>query len=281
MTSLPAGETFRLSRGGVPLVAQVYRPSTVRAWAVIVHGFGEHGGRYAPMAAVLAESGIGTVTPDHRGHGRSGGRRGHAERFEEYLEDLDAWIRELREQLSLTTFTAIGHSFGGLLAIAWGLRHSPDLQQVAALSPQLGLRLRIPWFKRLAAAALLPLLPRLALPNGIDARWLSHDEAVVRAYREDPLVHDRVTLRAFHAMQQGMQTTCQQAHEFVLPCLLCVGDEDYLIDVPRCLQWYEAIASGNKRLIRYPGCYHELHHEAAAPELFAALRDAVLGHASG
>lgn len=151
--------------------------------------------------------------------------------------------------------------------------------QVVALSPQLGLRLAIPWYKRLAAAALLPVAPRLALPNGIDAGSLTHDPRVAEAYRGDPLVHDRVTLRAFDAMQRGMRATLRQAGQFVLPLLMCLGEEDPIIDVQVCHRWFEAVRSTRKVLQRYPATYHELHHEAVAPALYALVGDTVLGRA--
>ena len=178
------------ARDGAILQAQAWQPADApQAILGIVHGLGEHSGRYAAIVESFTRAGIVVVTYDQRGHGRTGGR---LPAFATLLDDIDPLLAEMRRRGDWPQFL-FGQSLGGNLVLNYALRRQPALAGVIASSPLLTPAVPPPAWKLTLARVLSRVWPGCPLPSGVDPDGLSHDPDVVRRYREDPLVHGRVS----------------------------------------------------------------------------------------
>jgi len=271
--------TGYFNRRGRRLFLRWWDPGRAKTLVVLIHGFGEHSGRHAPLARQLLDHGVSVACLDLWGHGRSAGRRGDVERFEDYLDDLDQALREgLAFPIPAERLVAFGHSFGGLLAIHWAFRLLGTLRALVLQSPFLGFGPAIaPWRRTLADT-----IPRsfgpLALPTGLDARWLSHDLEIVGNYRTDPLVHRWMSVRCYRAVRAAMGQAIQQAPQIAVPTLLLYGRDDRVVSVEDCRAFYDRLRCP-KQILGYEGSYHELHHEAKRTEVLGDIHRWLAAHA--
>ncbi|HVH11484.1 MAG TPA: lysophospholipase, partial [Longimicrobium sp.] len=168
-----------------------------RAIVLVSHGHGEHGGRYGELARHLAERGMAVHAIDHRGHGRSGGTRGHVDRFGQYVADLETWRRAVTADVPVDIpVFLLGHSLGGLIAIRHLQTHPEAGFRGAVLSaPLLGIALRPPRWKVALSGILSRALPRLPFSNELDPSMLSTAPGYVEAFRADTLLHPTITPR--------------------------------------------------------------------------------------
>ena len=263
--------------GGVALLYRAWEVDRPRARMRIVHGLGEHGGRYAPLAGALVERGISCYAADLRGHGVSGGRRGHVGRFEEYVDDLQRLTTATRGDEPAFLF---GHSLGGLIAVrAMQTGLAGDLEGAILSAPALELASPLPWWRDPAASLLSRLAPTIALPNGIDPDDLSHDPEAVAAYRTDPLVHDRITPRLFSEMRRAMRAAAAEAGKVRVPVLLLAPGEDRITDVDSAV-WVADRFYGEVRIRTYPHLYHEPLQEVEGGAILGEVVEWVEGKLS-
>ncbi len=210
---------------GLPLFLHDWPHAAPRGTVLIVHGLGEHGGRYAHVAAQLNAWGWRVLAHDHRGHGRSGGERGRIASDDALLRDLSLVIDAARAG-STGPLLLLGHSMGGLIAarfVAEGLQAAPapwhrEVDGLVLSSP--ALRIGMNGFQKLLLATLGPLAPNLAVANGLEPSWVSRDPAVVAAYVADPLVHDRITPRLTRFIVDGGEFVRGVAPRWRVPTLL-------------------------------------------------------------
>ena len=262
---------------GANMAYRSWRPSSVKALLVLLHGFGEHGGRYESFASSLTARGIWVAAPDLPGHGRSGGRRGHIPQPAVCLQQLMTMTNHIFLQAAgLARYTVFGHSFGGLLAILWAMQNPPALQRVILQSPLLEVGFPIPWWKTSAAQALAGWWPTAAFSTNLDASALSHDPAVVQGYQTDPLVHHVMTAKTYCATLQAKARACDGTASVRRPVLLLTAGADRIVSVEAARQWFERLA-GEKEHVAFPGAYHELHHEGACEEVIRLVSGWVLG----
>lgn len=263
-------------RDGTPLFARIWqgaRDRTDGRSVVLVHGAFEHSGRYAHVGARLALRGHTVIAMDLRGHGLSGGARMYVERFDAYLDDLDDLLRAIDRRGVAPTgaFVLLGHSMGGLVALAHALRRPPSLAGLALSAPWLRLSRRV----APAEAALAPLLsavwPRLSLPSGIAPESLSRDPEVGRAYLADPLVSKTATVRWFVQCTRAARACLDgRASSLAIPVLLLQGDGDSLVDPGGARELYRQLPPSSAVARFYPGLRHELFNE---PEREQVLED--------
>src|SRR5438105_10818256 len=177
---------------GLKLHYRSVEASNPRAALMIVHGLGEHSGRYVDFAETMTRFGFATFAYDQRGHGLSEGRRGHSARFELLLQDLERFRREVRglTHASCPMFI-VGHLFGGLVALRYLEEYESSVRGAIIVSPWLATAMPVPRWKTNLASLIGRVAPAMPFSASINAEHLSHDAAIVRSYREDPLVHDR------------------------------------------------------------------------------------------
>lgn len=253
--------TFR-GEGGVELYYQSWCPDegTPRATLAIVPGFGEHGGRYKNVIDWFVPRGYAALALDTRGNGRSPGQRGYVARFEDYRGDLRAFLDVVRNHQLAGPLFLLGHSQGGLMVLDYVLHHPAGLDGVVASSPTLG-RLPVSPLLILLARALSRVWPGMSMATGLDVTALSRDESVVKAYVEDPLVHNLGTPRLGTELMAAIEWTQAHAGELALPCLIIHGSDDRLCPCEASQAFFEACDCEDKERIEYEGGYHELFND--------------------
>ncbi|RME51356.1 MAG: alpha/beta hydrolase [Caldilineae bacterium] len=241
-----------------------------RATLAIVHGLGEHSGRYDHTARYFAERGYAVFAVDLRGHGQSEGRRGHINRFDDYLTDVTTLLDHARRQTPDRPLFLLGHSMGGLIVLVYALKHPDGLTAVVASGPGLRARVHVPAWKTTLANLMASVAPTLAMSNGLDPADISRDRAVVDAYIADPLVHDRVTARWYTEFTAAGDWAMANASRFPLPLLIVQGGSDPIVDPAGAKAFFDRVARSDKRHIEYTTLYHEVFNE---PEKLDVLAD--------
>ena len=232
----------------------------MRAVVVISHGAGEHSGRYQRVALALAELGYPVYALDHRGHGRSGGRRALVDRLDNAAADLDLLIDLARREHPDVPLFLLGHSLGGTIALCYVLRHQDKLDGLILSGPVAVIDLP-PAPVRLAVNALSAVAPWMPV-LGVDPAVVSRDPAEVEAYRTDPLVHHgKLPLRTVAEIAAATEAFPEQVGSLTLPILLVHGSEDRLAPVQGSRMVYERVSSEDKTLEIYDGFFHEVLNE--------------------
>jgi len=236
-----------------------------KAQLVIAHGLGEHSGRYVNLFNRLVPAGFSTWALDFRGHGRSEGKKGHIDNFDQFVLDLKKLIEIARENGQDTAkLFLLGHSMGGLIALNYTERFSETIDGVVASSPGLGLTVQVPAVKAFMGKVMSSIWPGLSMGNELDASKISHDPDVVKAYLNDPLVHDRVTARFFTEFMSAMAETNANVSGIQVPILMQVAGEDHLTDAQSAKTFFERLDVPDRTLHFYDRLYHEVYNETRA-----------------
>ncbi|WP_105101360.1 alpha/beta hydrolase [Microbulbifer pacificus] len=244
---------------------------------VVSHGLGEHSGRYRRLAGELNARGYSVYALDHYGHGQSPGRRGDVGDFADYARDLCRFIRLVKHENPAQSLHLLGHSMGGVIACASVVYPAEDCAVdslvlsapafVGAREPA-GIEARL--LKLLARVC-----PGLPLSNRLQAEWICRDPEVVRGYRDDELVHGRVTPRWFAGYQRMRTRLLAKPDAVTVPCLLLLPEQDRLVDASASHRWFDGLSGSVHRLCRFPGAYHEIFNE---PEDGDRALDLLVGH---
>lgn len=269
---------FFLGRGGLRIYYQGWVPENPRLAAILVHGAGEHSGRYQRLAEFLVDHQVATYALDHRGYGQSQGARSHVNRFSEYLDDLRAFVDWVEGQNPDWKRVMLGHSLGGLIALNYALDYPETLAGLIVSGPALKLRLKVPGWQKALLPLLSALAPRLAFPNSIAPEWVSRDPEVVQKYATDPLVVRVATPRWFQEFQRAMQSTSRRAADLAVPSLFLQGDADLLVDPEQTVAVYNQVKNPDKRLRVYPGYYHEVFNDPGKEQVCQDVLDWLVDH---
>ncbi len=247
---------------GVALFCRDWLPdaTAARGGIYLLHGLGEHVGRYDALAHELCAAGWRVRAHDHRGHGRSGGTRGVLASAGDLRRDAVGLVSGFAKECASAPLL-LGHSLGGALAAELVLTGAFPVRGLVLSSPALALRLSA------AQRALLWLLvraaPDLAIANGLKPEWLSHEIAEVQAYSADALVHDRISARLLQWMVAAGTLARQQAPTLGVPTLLLFGGADRLVDPDGARHFARDAAPGMLTTREFEAAYHELFHESA------------------
>lgn len=266
--------------GRLRLRYRMVEVQNARAAVIVVHGLGEHGGRYQAFAETMGAYGVSTFAYDQRGHGTSEGRRGHVSGFHVLLQDLDRFRREVSGLIDtrLPLFL-LGHSMGGLVALRYLEEYDAPLHGSIIVAPWLGTAMDVPRWKVTLSSALTRVMPAVPFRNAIDPDVLSRDPEIVRAYRDDPLVHDRITPRLFTEASSAMGLVLQRSDRITAPLLFMLPGADRLVDTQRTLAFARSITGPDVSIRVYPGHYHELLNEPDRAAIVRDLRDWLVARA--
>lgn len=261
------------SNDGVDMYARSWAPEeTPEAVVCLVHGLGEHSGRYAHVGKAFTDASLALLAFDLRGHGKSGGQRGHFPSFEALMDDIHRHIQQADENFPGLPVFLYGHSLGGLLVLNYATYHKHSLSGVIAT----GAGLRSPVLEQKAKLTLSKILggflPTVSIPTGLDANGISRDPEVVRAYKDDPLVHDVATLSGARVGIGAVDRAFTHAGEFNTPLLIMHGTADR-VTYARGSQEFAALVLENCTQKFWDGLYHEIHNEPEQNEVFAFMID--------
>lgn len=282
-------ETFQSSDGNLQLFGvlhhlEPWEPSPLaHRLLLVLHGLGEHGGRYLHVPHFV-RSAVGAVyCLDHRGHGRSEGLRGHIERFDLFADDVAYTVKRLEEQLlkrfGKAEIHLLAHSLGGHVALRTLFLH-PDLplHSATVTSPFLGIKAKVPAVKKFAGLALARVWGSLQLSTGLDAALVSRDPEVVHAYRTDRLVHDKMTPRFFVLNQAAMDDTLSRDSGIRVPLQMIVSMGDGIVDEQKSLRFFKNLQHRDKQLKAVPDLYHEPLNEPEKDRVFADVTAWIESH---
>ena len=257
---------------GLDIFVQYWEPTVLQPKAVVclVHGLGEHSSRYAHVAEAFGREGFVLFTSDLRGHGRSGGARGHISSIEDFVMDIDELLEQAGARFADLPLFLYGHSLGGIQVLHYGLLRKPKVKGVIATGSGLHTALEKQAWKVAVAKVLGILMPSVSLASGLDPKSISRDEKVVQAYINDPLVHDKISLGFGKTILGVTHWTLKHAGDFPLPLLLMHGKKDVLAFPSSSIE-FAAPLKENCTLLLWENAYHEIHNEPEQTEVFKTM----------
>lgn len=261
-------------RLGLKLYYEWHPASAPRGVVALIHGFGEHIGRYGHVFQALNEAGASVLGLDVRGHGQSEGRRAFLHHFEEYLDDVETALSLARARADGLPLFLLGHSQGGLVVAAYAVERCGarcDLAGIVLSSPGIRFKVQVPAWKDALGRAMSKAWPTLAIPSGLDPAVLSHEAAVVDAYKADPLVATKATARWYTESLDAQQQVLQGATQVRLPTLVLQAGDDQIVDPVATRRFFEALGAEDKEYKEYPGLYHEIFNEVDRDRVLADL----------
>lgn len=242
-----------------------------RAALCLVHGIGEHSGRYEEVVGKFNAAGISVYSFDLRGHGESGGRRGHTPSYASLLDDLARIIEKARGAEGETCPVFVwGHSMGGNIALNHALLRKPPIAGLVVTAPYLRLGFEPSKLDTLLARIMNVIAPRFSIETALDTDALSRVPGVGEAYRADPLTHGFVSARWFVTAQKAAAFALSHAAELRYPLLLMHGNADRITSVGGSREF--AASLGDRCTYReFDGAYHELHNDTVKDEAYREI----------
>ena len=238
----------------------------------LVHGLGEHAGRYEHFGKAFAAAGLGVYTFDLRGHGLSGGRRGHTPGYDALLDDIDLLLEQAQTDQPGTPLLLYGNSLGGALVINHVLRRTPPIVGAVASAPALRPGFEPPRWKLVVARWAAGVWPTLRLASELNPAAISRDLGVVERYNNDPLMNRSLTARLGISVIDAGEDALAAAATLSTPLLLMHGTHDRLAS-PDASRIFAAAAGDHCTLRLFEGLYHELHNEPEQADVFRCVFD--------
>jgi len=242
---------------------------------VIQHGFGEHCGRYGNVLSTFSDTGTAFYALDSRGHGRSPGKRGHVDQFQQYVDDLADLIHMAREETKQNEVFLLGHSLGGVIALQYALQgtNQLNLRGLIVSSPALEIQMDLEKeVKKVLVTVFSSVLPSFTLDANLEIDYLSHDKKVVEDYKNDPLVHGQVSFQMAENLFLLGRAIYDKVKHLKVPIYIYQGTDDGIVSPKGSTRLHEMVASSDKTLKLYDGLYHETMNEIS-PEKEKVLED--------
>ena len=249
-----------VARDGVELQWTGWLPARGRARAkiMVIHGFGEHVGRYKNVVSQLVPRGIAVMGCDLRGHGRSQGQRGHVDQFEQFVADNADFYKEIvAETAAGKPLFVLGHSMGSIIAMHYALAGN-EMDGLVLSGIGAGSPLDSP-VKNALGRLLSAVSPRKEMDFPLSPEFISRDEDVVEEYKKDPLVHNRVSFRLAAELGRAHKQAVSALDKITNPTLVQCGGDDSSFTGQQKL--YQRLASDDKKLCVYPCLRHEVYNE--------------------
>ncbi len=255
-------EGFLNSADHLRLYWQRFTPPSARASVAVLHGGGDHSGRYPGITSALVRAGFQVALLDFRGHGQSDGRRWYIDTFADYLSDLDAFVAKLSQDgVASDQLFVAGHSQGGLIAALWGLSRGRHVSGFVLTSPYFRMAIKPPLLKVLGAKAVGKVVPWLPVSTGIRMEELTSDPDHMRWTERDPLYGRSTTPRWFDESRRAQREVVRRAAEWEHPLLVLAGGADPIADTAAMRAFVESARAADKQFQVYGGFRHEILNE--------------------
>lgn len=272
--ALPEGwsthwEMIPASSRGMRLYSSCVRKSDSPKRALaIIHGQGEHGGRYSHFPSYLQQSVDAIYTLDLRGHGRSEGTRGHIESFDEFVKDVALWIEKEVQAKEVHFF---GHSMGGLIGLDYLSTQPGKIRSATISAPLLEFKIQFPIVKVLGANLLSRAWGNLQMDTGLNLDHLSHDPEVRKAVEKDGLCHRKGTPKLYTELKENMARVRSLKKGISTPLLMVVPEEDQIVSPKETIRFFSELEHSHKKMVRFPKFYHESFNELEKEKAFEEL----------
>jgi acylglycerol lipase len=254
------------SADGTKINAHRWSPAgEPKAEVLLCHGLAEHMGRYDHLAKALTDANYRVTGVEFRGHGHSGGKRGHINRFDDYLNDFQAGSDAIG-----TEHFVVAHSMGTLVTLDFLRQQATKVRGIVLSGPALGIAVQAPRWKTTAGRVLSRLLPSLSMFNELDPKDVCSDPAVTAVYSKDPLVFDTITPRWYTEFVAAQVRVNAHASKYQTPLLGMWGTEDRLVSVP-AIEEFMPTYGGHVDTKSWEGLYHEIFNEPQQDEVFKTL----------
>jgi alpha-beta hydrolase superfamily lysophospholipase len=265
-----AGEV--ISADGTKLAFRAWPKDRADLAFAVVHGFGEHSGRYQRFATGMAAHGMSTYAVDLRGHGNSPGQRGYIDSWSQWTDDVSAFVNHV-EAIAGTEVIPLGHSFGGVTVLSTVLAGKlPTCKRFIISSPALRVKVAVPGWKTTLGNAASKLAPRFALDAPAHGALLSRIPEVIQGYDHDPLVHGKMSSRLYTEWQQATRDIAARTAQIKIPFLIVAGSEDNLIDPDGSRELHTRSPSTSELKI-FEGRLHEPFNDLGSEEVFQVIAD--------
>ena len=250
--------SWKAKKTGLKIYGKSWPIENPKAVLCLIHGLGEHINRYDHMAKYYNQQGFAVVGYDRSGHGQSEGKLGHTDDFDFFLDEIDELYEEAQKQYPSQTLVAYGHSMGGLLVLLHEIKRKPPVKAIVATAPPIQLTKSPPAALLAIGKLMLKIYPKYTQPNGLNVKDLSRDPAIVKAYVDDPLVHDRITSMTAIKMLQSGDWLNQYKGNLNYPTLLMHGENDQISSAKATEAFAKRVGAEFKL---WPGAFHEIHNE--------------------
>ncbi len=273
-------EGFFSARDNTRLYWQTVLPEAEpTAFLGVVHGFGDHSGRYRRYMDAMAADGFGVMALDYRGHGKADGRRGYCAKWSDYLDDMEVFWARLRGMAQGKPTFIVAHSHGALMALHWVLQRKPEgLKGLVLTSPYLKLALDPPLFKVLGARAIGTVIPWLPVPTDIKYEQLSRDVEWQKETKEDPLYGTKATPRWFVQSTQAQADLAGRGRDLTVPIYVTAGGDDPIASTPASKAFFDTLASADKTYEAREGMRHEVLCEVGKEAVWADISRWISSH---
>ena len=239
---------------------------------LLIHGLGEHSGRYLNLIQDFNDKNISVFTIDIRGHGKSEGKRGHSPFYEQLMSDIQCFIQYVTNKAPNQKYFLYGHSMGGNLVINYSLQKDERINGVIATSPCIKPAIKPPRIKLFMAKLFQKLIPSLTLNNGLDINGISRNLQVIEDYIDDPLNHDQVSVQlGLDIISSGIYAL-ENSQDIRVPMLVFHGKKDRLTSYNSSKKLVEN-SGPNVEFIGFKDAYHEIHNEPEKEKLLKTIFD--------
>lgn len=269
-------EGFFKGYNDINLFFQIWDNPNAKGTIIFTHGQGEHSESYHRLISAFENDKWSFYGWDLRGHGRSEGRRGFVQEFDDYCRDFKIFVEMVlkNEKVRQGPVILLCHSMGALIQLKSMIRH-PDLRCDAMVvsSPLLGIAVNVPAFKARGAQLLNVLLPQVTMGNELNNQMLTRDPDVIREYEQDALRHDRISSGAFLGFLESFKFVAPRAGDIKTPALFVISSADPVVSSSAAKEFYEKIGSKKKELFVYPDAKHELINDTIRQTVFADIKN--------
>lgn len=273
-----SAESFKWkSSDGVNIYGHSWRVDDPSAVVVLVHGMGEHCHRYEHVAKAFNNAGHSMYGFDHRGHGRTEGKKGHTPSYDHLLDSVQDVLNRAKHDNPDKPIFLYGHSMGGNVVLNMALRRKLEIAGVIASSPWLKLAFEPPAIQVMLAKLVKGILPGLTQPSKLDVNAISRDKAEVKKYSDDPLVHDRISTIFFLSVHEAGLFALENAKNFEYPLFIFHGTGDSLTSHDASKQFSDSAPNATWK--SWEGLYHECHNEPEKEEVIRSMTEWIRTHA--